>query len=220
MTVRIQRSRQRFLVGGSLSSQTPAAATQSTSVVKYPGGFDQGPPIIDDLTPLVAQWHNYLSLMVEAVMAEVGPIGKNSQSTVGNSTSLMRFLGVEGAARLSLYKSVTKSEAGQLFGVMKAHVSGTGVYANNVQTTSLTNHHGGDPGNRVPLVFACTNQLPTTSVADMAIGPTVMRCDSTTPSSSGNITVRYRACAPGGGSPSGGATHSADLLVFFMPATF
>lgn len=214
------RNRKRFIRSGigPASGASPAEASQSASVVRYPGGYDTAPTMVDDESPLVAQWYNFLGLMCEAIMAECGPLGAKAENVVGQSTSLQRFLGVEGASRLSLYKSVTKSEAGQVLGLMKKYVSGTGTFANNEQTTTITNHHGADPGNRYPAVFANTNQLPGTTVADMVAGPVVMRANSPTPSS-GDITIRYRACAAAGGAPAGSATFSADILAIFMPFT-
>jgi hypothetical protein len=226
---RLLRTAQRKLAGGvglAGAAGSPAISSSSVMVVRYPEAIDTPPTITDDVTPLAGQWHNYLGLLIEAVIGELGPLGTNGPQ-IGDSLTLKEFLGVEGGSRLSLYRSVDRSgadaEAGQLFGVMKLYRTGLTTFANTEQITTVTNNHGADPmGGRTPVAFACSNSHGQTG-QEMRQGPTIFRAACVSNSSATTLTVRYRAATghdAGNGEPGQfgptNLTHSTDILLIFM----
>jgi hypothetical protein len=225
------RTAQRKLSGGiglTGAAGSPAISSSSVMVVRYPEAIDTPPTITDDVTPLAGQWHNYLGLLIEAVIGELGPLGTNGPQ-IGDSLTLKQFLGVEGGSRLSLYRSVDRgggdAEAGQLFGVMKLYRAGSVQFANTEQITTVTNNHGADPlGGRTPVAFCCSNHHGTATGQEMRHGPTIFRAACVSNSSATTLTVRYRAATghdDGNGEPGqfgGNLTrpHSTDILLIFM----
>lgn len=206
-------------VGLSGDAGSPAEAPASVMAVRYPNAIDTPPTITDAVTPLAGQWHNYLALMIEAVMGEIGPLGAANGGRIGASENLLQFLGTEGAARLSLVRSIAKDEAGQVYGVVKKTVAGTMTALNNETSFGVNNYHGADPSRHTPLLFGCANRLAGVTPAEMAAGPAVVRGRMLEPTTATNISGTYRGATAleDNGHPSGSKNVVVDLAVFFMP---
>lgn len=211
------------------AGSAPAQAATSLLIVRYPAAIDAPPTITDEDTPLSGIFHSYLALLLEAVMAELGPLTEVFRNP--NIGSLMQFLGVELGSSISNWRSFTKSaggnEAGQVFGLIKVRFQ-TAVSGYNVRNaiTNVNPRSGGHAGSRVPVLFCqVSNQIPPAlSGADMATAvgggvrgqagfqsPTVYRAD-------------VRGC-PGtatGGTPTapGNPQVSTHVLFLFMHEAF
>lgn len=201
--------------GGGFTDAAPEAALASVLSVRYPFALDVAPALVEGVTPLSAQWDNYLGLMVEAVQAEIGPIGSLTGLIGGVSASLMDFLGTEVAARISVVKG---NDAGRIFGLhhVRTAVAGTNYGAATPNSLTITKTHGQQPSGVVaPLVFGCPQgdvlgSLPTT-------GPWVPRGNAVIDNGA-NWTMYYRGCRGDAfaGLCTGATVYTVDWMLFYM----
>lgn len=149
---------------------SPANATASTLVVRYPGAIDTPPTLADGETPLASQYPNYLAQMIMAIESEIGPIFTRS-GRVASQKTLMDLLGTETARRLSC---VLGNDAGKMFGLQRASSDQTGDWygAQPVNGQNVTAGQGSHPTFKNPAAFGSfwwdlRNGLPNPTNAPM-----------------------------------------------------
>ncbi len=151
----------------------PALEATSLLVVRYPSALDAPPTIEDDQTPLAGIFYNYLGLMIEAVMSELGPMAEIYRGANG---TLKTFLGQEGANRISNWRSIAKTtgggnEKGDVFGVIKFLQSFTASAWNVRRNRTITVQQGQHPDAKQPLLMSeASNPSGALSSADMIDG--------------------------------------------------
>jgi hypothetical protein len=203
----------------------PEAVT-SLLIVRYPAALDVPPNIANNVTPLSGVFYNYLGAMVEAILAEIGPMDLDKE-TKGRFPTLMAFLGVELANRLSCWRSWDKvtgtgtgldNEAGQVFGIIKQVVSTTAAGWNVGQSKSATTYQGIHPAGKNPLVFANPTAKFNQTSAQMAAGFGGGVRGGVSGQSGGvySYAVRGHPSGVAPGSCSGAQTQEADVVLFFM----
>jgi hypothetical protein len=180
-----------------------------------PGAIDSAPTITDAETVLSAVFHNFVSLLIEAVEAEVGAIGRSSDSRkwVGGTPSLMHML--DG---LSL---TTGSDAGKAVGVGRFKIIKAGTAFATGATTLLGNPFGASAGTPDPLVFMMPAKTASLTHDDMKLGPICPRGSASYVGSA--FQLRYAAhCGylwptATGGAPVSAQTFTVEGLIFYMP---
>ena len=212
--MRSLRPRQLFTFAPHTGSQT-AVATASTLMVRYPFAIDTPPTITNNLTPLVGQYENYLSLLIEVIESEVGALADPITGLIGGKTTLMDFLGTEAAPRIS---QAVGNSAGQIFGFEKTSAVGAGSAfgsASAVATGSHTTLSGQNTALARPLMFSCTQMTnPNYRWIDNN-GVFAVRGEASWGASS-SITYKYRGCdGTTAGTPVGTATHRVHLLFLY-----
>ncbi len=166
-----------------------AAAAPNLLVVRYPVAIDTPPTMTNNVAPLSGIFHNYTALMLEAIMAEVGPLAILQKQ----HGTLLKFLGMEAANRISAWRSVTKTfggnEAGQVFGLIKqSFLQLPSAYAAR-QFGTLDSWQGFHPNKR-PVLFGAVDGTGRTN-QDMYIGVGgPFRCSSDGTSGTGG-TYKY-----------------------------
>lgn len=198
--------------GGAGSST--ATAAQSTLIPKYPGGIDSAPTITDAETVLSAVFHNFVSTLIEAIEAEVGPIatGSDPKTWVGGKPSLMHMLD-----ELSI---TTGTHAGKIAGLGRFYVSKAGTAFGTATSHNWTNPSGTVlAGNLDPLAFLVPLQTSGISDDDMAAGPICPR--GRAGESAGTISLTYAAHkaqnAPfNGGAPTSAKTFTVEGVVVYL----
>ncbi len=197
-------------------------AAPSALVVRYPAALDTPPAFAgDQSTPVVGLFHNYLGLLIEAVQAEIGPMDLKQFSV---PSTLMFWLGTEvTGSRISNWRSQAKTSggnaAGQIFGLHKRVVSGTGSLYDSTQSTSFNALQGQHPAFKTPVL------LGTMSAgglgAGVFAGPATIR-GGVTGSPIGTYQANYRGANGlfAGGSTANPSTFQADLLIVYMVEAF
>lgn len=191
-----------------------ATAAQSTLIAKFPGGIDAAPIIADAETVLSGVFFNFVSVLIETIEAEIGPLAKTADETtwIGGKPSLMHMLD-----ELSV---TTGSYANQIAGVGRFWVSKAGTSFGTAATVTLTNPSGTILLNNLdPLVFMMPMQTAGISDSDMAAGPICPR--GRAGESPGNITVTYaahKAQQPpsGGGAPTSAKTFTVEGVAIYL----
>lgn len=207
--------------GASHSGATPAAAASNLLVVRYPSAIDTPPTLANEETPLSGLFYNYLALILEAIMAELGPLN----AILENHPNLLRFLGSGFGVRLSAWQSNNKldggNEAGQLYGFIKIQRGFTGNGWNIVQTGSVNSVQGVLASNKKPVLFASViggGISAADMVASVAGG---VRGEIT---SQTGILMQWAARGHPSGTTPGSVVHSfrqdVDLLICFLLEAF
>lgn len=201
-------------VPSSLDPEAPEPAGTSLLSPRYPAQLDVLPTITDDQTPLSGIWHNYLALMLEACMTELGTFAEMSGS-------LKDFLGVQFANKVSNWRSFQKTyggnEAGQLFGFIKRYHSATAAGYANAQNSSASTHQGHHPSGKQPALFA--EVLGTgISAAAMVAGVGGGVRGEVTGIAGSSIQYRYRGSPADDspGIPSGSHVQPVNILLAFL----
>ena len=137
-------------------------------VVRYPVAIDTPPTMNDDVAPLSGIFLNYAALMLEAIMAEVGPLA----TLKARHGTLLKFLGVEAANRISNWRSKTKTyggnEAGQVYGLTKQFFNSTAASYGTIQFSTFTSFQGRHR-TKLPVAFATVDGTGKTN-AQMVAG--------------------------------------------------
>jgi len=195
--------------------EAPASASGASLLSpRYPTAIDARPTITDNQTPLSGIWHNYLALMLEACMSELGTYPEMQGS-------LMDYLGVQFGTTVSNWRSFQKTyggnEAGQLFGFIKRGHSATVAGYANAQSGSAATHQGHHPSGKTPVLFAevvGTGISPAAMVAGIGGGVR----GEVTGILGASIQYTFRGCpaddAPG--VPSGSHVQPVNILLAFL----
>jgi len=193
----------------------PQAAGSTVSVPKYPGGLDSATTFEDDKTILSAIWTNYLGRMIEAIEAEVGPIGQPNlpeSSWIAGNANLRDLLD-------DLTFASNSFKAGAIVGIyrftLKKAAASFGALA------SVTLNVGKKPVGAQPIFFGTMFQGLLGNATFLPGAATVRGyCAWTGPTS---IALTYRGMALGaanpgaGGAPAGSYIAEMDGVVIFVP---
>lgn len=201
----------------------PLAA--STSLIsQYPGAIDVPPVIVDDLTPLSAQWINHVQAIVESIEAEIGPLPRMQR--FGNQVNTLQdLLGTSLQPGLSISRSTSAGPAGRVYGIQQIHITQSAATYSALLSGTLPQPFPHHPlGNSKQLFFAMAEApagLPVQTIID---GPATVagRCFSV--GATAVLAYDYRGMNGYGGSghvtnlfePFGGAAVTAHAILFYM----
>ena len=184
-------------------------------VVRYPVEIDTPPAMSNDVAPLSGIFHNYAALMLEAIMAEVGPL-----ADLPKPGTLLAFLGVEAANRISNWRSKTKTyggnEAGQIYGLTKQHKTNTPLQYAVKQIASFTTFQG--QRTKLPVGFGAVDGTGKTN-NQMVVGVGgPMLVNNRGHGGSDVYSYEYRGSPAGKnpGAPVGTFAQPADLLFLYL----
>lgn len=204
-----------------IEPEDPAEAPASLMVNRYPTGLDDVPTINDNETPLSGIFHNFLALMLEAAMQELGTFETLPVSTTIGQRGLMDFLGLQFAESVSNWRSFSKSfggnEAGQIYGLIKKqHSLPASSYGGTVNGVA-TNHQGQHPNGKQPVLFAEVLGFGLTAAEMVAgIGGGIRGEVNGVLSSQFQYVIRGSpATFPTPGAPAGSFTQRVNVLLAF-----
>jgi len=215
----IRRASNRRLVLHTPSTNLgPLASGSTVSVPKYPGGIDTPATYADGKTILSSIWLNFLGRIIEAIEAEVGPIGSGGFGSTNESNW------IRGHANLrDLLDDITLAKnsfkAGAIVGLHRFTVKKSASLFATVASLSLD--VGKKPSNAQPLFFGTMYQ-GLLSNSTFLPGAAIVR-GSCTWTSGTSLALSYRAMALGsakpgaGGAPVGSYTAEMDGLIVFVP---
>ena len=186
-------------------------------VVRYPVAIDTPPTMTNDVAPLSGIFHNYAALMLEAIMAEVGPLAELKK----RHGTLLAFLGIEAANRISNWRSKTKTyggnEAGQVYGLTKQHKTNTPLQYAFKQLASFTTFQGRHR-RKLPVGFGTVDGTGKTN-NQMVVGVGgPMLVNNRGHGNSDVYSYEYRGSPAGKnpGVPAGTFAQPADLLFLYL----
>lgn len=160
-------------LGGAGESQPVALPT--FLVAQYPGAKDLPPTIVDDETPLSAQWTNYLGLLIEAIEAEVGPFPQDMTRAGVPLRNLKDLLGTAVMAGLSIPAGIGRAGPGRLYGVQQLRFRKLATEYAIVESGTITAPFAWPrTPPKQPLFFAIP-EAPASGVLDLLHGPTIVR---------------------------------------------
>jgi len=200
-------------------------AGATSLVAQYPQAKDVMPTIADDVTPLSAQWTNYLGLLIEAIEAEIGPFPQGMVRFGAPIRNLKDLLGTAVMSGLSASRSAGVNAQGKLFGVQQFHLTKLASLYALVATGSLSSPFAWPKSPaKQPLFFAIT-EAPASGNQDIIAGPAIVRGNATWTTSTA-IGYQYRGhTGAGAGSPTwdphvdpgrSDQLIRMDALVFYM----
>lgn len=137
----------------------PSAVT-TTLVAQYPGAIDSMPAILDDVTPLSAQWYNHVQVMLEAIEAEVGPFPSGMQRFGFQVRTLLDMLGTSILPGLSTSRATTVAPAGRMYGVQQVHITQAANLYAAVQSGTVAQPFPHHPGGAGKWLFFAMAEVP------------------------------------------------------------
>lgn len=174
-------------------------AGPSTLSSSYPSAFDTAVTVTEDVTVLVSQWPNYLALLIEAVMGEIGAIGNVDTGLIGTKASLMNYLGTSVQQALSVTRAAGSGVAGQVFGIQGfyANETGSSVGTSGPKSQTLTAHYGRNSVAQQPVCFVAStgniNWDETNPAGGWIDAPVVWGSNARWINNDTQIQVTYRA---------------------------
>ncbi len=192
--------------------------------VRYPSAIDVPPILTDDQTPLSGIFYNYLGLMVESVLAEIGLT--DFRTSIAGRNTLLTFLGHELGTALSNWRQFTKNwggnQKGQTYGLIKHFFSQTGTGWNVDRNATATSWDGVHPAGKVPVMFChpTSFQRSTAEIVASVGGGIRGRVNNWTAVNTLSLTFRGHPSGPTPGASAGAKVFSMHAIIFFMVEAF